>query len=39
MAIYCVNHTEPIHKICGQNVQCFFTKSDCTYTNYYGLSG
>jgi hypothetical protein len=39
VTIYCENHTEHTHTLCGQNVEFCYVKVGGTYSNHWALKG
>jgi hypothetical protein len=39
VAVYCDNHTEHTHTLCGQNAELWYVKAGGTYSNHRALKG
>jgi hypothetical protein len=39
VAVYCENHTEHKHALCGQNAEFQCAKAGGTYSNHWALKG
>jgi hypothetical protein len=37
VAVYCENHTEHTHTLCGQNAEFWYVKVGGTYSDYWAL--